>query len=518
MTRDKTSGVLHRVFGIGVALAVVASASMAAAPAQAASAVRSQWYLQQFDVTAAWQLANGAGVTVADIGSGVDTTQTDITGTLLPEIDFSTGSPIVAQGDAQGDDSTDYVSTNAAVLITGSGHGSAGVEGIAPGAKILPIRDAESPTLPDPAHVAGAIEYAVNKGAKIVLMPGTLASDSQLVVAAVRYAVTHNAIVVTATGNNGKNGNSISSPCDSAGALCVSGTDQNGVIWPYSSTGPAVNLAAPAVNLPIAVRGGGGLDSSTHYSAALAAGAAALVWSAHPKWSAGQVIRALIDTTTDGDAAHARVNSQIGYGIINPYAAMRATAPAAVTNPFLPLALVATAPVVTKTSAKPQAGAKPAATGGGAGRWLEAGGAVVATIVGVGLIWWVIRRRTRSGNYLTDPGYGAGTYYQPNYEPSATTPISQFPAQSQYPAPAPQPGSPAPVADPEGSAEEPTIDTAGQPFYQQAQPLPPQPQPTPPAPTTPRYSPPPLSPGYDAGDSPGPVWGEPPSERRSTGQ
>lgn len=499
---------LGRLFCLGTALAVVAGVSATASPAWAADATRSQWYLQQLNIPAAWQIANGAGVTVADLASGVDSTQTDLTGTLLPELDFSTGQPVVS---TQGDDSTDYVSTNAAVLITGSGHGSAGVEGIAPGAKILPIRDAEGTTLPNPANVAGAIEYAVTHGAKIVLMPGSLSSDSTVVAAAVRFAVTHNAIVVTATGNNGKTGNPINTPCDSPGALCVSGTDQNGVIWPYASTGAAVNLAAPAVNLPIAVRGGGGLGSSTHFAAALAAGAAALVWSAHPKWSAGQVIRALIDTATGGNAAHTRANDQIGYGIIAPLAAMHAAEPAAVTNPFLPLALATTPP--PSSAATVPAGHKQATSAGsGSGIWLAAGGAVLATVLGVGIIWWILRRRTRRGDYMADPGYGAGTYGQsPYYQPVAPQ------AAGPYPAPAPIDPDEVTLPPQQYSQPAPAPYQPPQPVQQQPQ------QPAGPAPYQPpqfrprRYepNPQPYNPNYEGGggaESPGPIWGVPPTE------
>jgi hypothetical protein len=489
--------------GSGALLAASTAFSLLALTQPAAAdAARDQWYLGQFNSTTLWQTTKGAGIVVAEVGSGVDSIQVDIAANVRDEVDVSKGYPTAEKGDL----SKSYDGTQVAALIVGTGQGSAGVEGLAPNATLMSIRAlAAGQTIPASYPVSVGIKYAADHGARVIVLPIPLLGTSDTVKSAVQYAVAHNIVVIASAGNNGKSGNVLSSPCTTQGVLCVSGLTKTGTLWPISSSGSAVDLAAPATDLPVPLQNGSvAINSSTHYSAALAAAEAVLVTSAHPDWTAGQVIRAMIGNTTGGNSGHSRVNDSVGYGTMNPLAAVKAAAPAETTNPFLPIALATASP---SASASPKAthstvAAAPAHNSGGGGSstvWLAAGGAAAAAILGVGLVWFLIRRRT-SGNYLTDPAYGAGSsFLQPDgsplyYDPQPTYQAQPQPIPQQLP---PPPFQAPPVAQPQQAPESPAQQQTPAPQPQQQSP-----DAYPPLPDWYEQEPP-ADPGWPAQNQPG---------------
>ncbi|HEV2343572.1 MAG TPA: S8 family serine peptidase [Actinocrinis sp.] len=409
------------VVAVGVAVCNVlgvAEAAQAADIAAASPATRAQqWYLNRFDMNTAWKTTRGGGVTVAIVGSGVDVGQADISGASQPQIDFSTGTPKPAQGDV----SSSNDGTAAAILVAGSGLDSSGIQGIAPKAKVLPLRyyaNDKATATPTPAYAALAIRYAADHGARVILMPSPAPYDTASLSDAVQYALGKNAVVVTSASNNGRTSNQMTAPCTIRGTICVSGTTRDGTVWPDSSTGPAITLGAPAQDLPVWSQDKYGIHSSTHYSAALVAGEAALVFSAHPTWTAGQVISVMIDTATGGNAAHTTVNDKVGYGVMNPVGALAAPQPTSTANPLVPAATpTAGAPTAApspRTSAGTggQAASSPASSGSSL-PWLLIGvGAAVVILGGALVVMLLMRSRSGGGrNYLSDPGYQAGQYY-----------------------------------------------------------------------------------------------------------
>ncbi len=146
---------------------------------QAGDTVQAQeWWLGGLHVTQAWKSAQGAGITVAVLGTGVDTRHPDLAGSVTTGPDLS-GSGRTAGGPFWG-----VNGTGVAAVIAGHGHGSGhadGILGVAPAAKILSIRvtlEFNDPLNADkavarklPGAIAAGITYAVDHGARIIELP-----------------------------------------------------------------------------------------------------------------------------------------------------------------------------------------------------------------------------------------------------------------------------------------------------------------------------------------------------------
>ncbi|MDH6121514.1 type VII secretion-associated serine protease mycosin [Kitasatospora sp. GAS204A] len=355
-----------------------------------------QWALQAYKAaTDVWPISQGDGVTVAVIDTGVYSDQQDLTGQVLPGADFSG-----AQTDGRVDN--DGHGTGMASIIAGHGHGDqAGVMGLAPKAKILPVRVG----LQDSGDMQGgpdfkfsdALRYAVDHGAKVVNMSFAAAMrtspDDR---AAVAYAVAHDVVLVAGTGNLGS---VVSYPAAFPGVVAVGAIDRQGNVWDHSNYGPEVTLAAPGVGIYSS-----GNKSSTDYrfatgtsdATAYVSAIAALVRSKYPSLTAGQVIRRMI-TSAAAPPDHSKVpNDHYGYGIASPSKSLAAN-PAVDNgpkdNPLLTRVESQGAPDTSSPVPAPPA----AGTGsGGSGTpvWLYGAGGGVLVLIVLG-VTFLVRRGSR---------------------------------------------------------------------------------------------------------------------------
>ena len=123
----------RRVSSVGTALAVLTIAPVGLAPSAVADDVQSkQWYLEPMRAEEMWKVSTGEGIKVAVIDSGVNSSTPSLKGQVLKGVDLT---------DKAGGATDDYdgQGTTTAELIAGTGKGG-GLRGLAPGAKIIPIR------------------------------------------------------------------------------------------------------------------------------------------------------------------------------------------------------------------------------------------------------------------------------------------------------------------------------------------------------------------------------------------
>ena len=279
------------------------------------------WQVQQ----RVWPLTAGAGVTVAEVESGVQASVPDLRGVVLPGANL-TGSG--GNGDTDIQVGEDGHGTAMAVVIAGQGGGT-GTVGIAPQARILPVAVGGS----GPASVstaAAGIRYAVTHGAQVIDMPFGIGETSPdrcdpVLQAAVAYALGHDVVMVASSGDASRYPGP-GEPASCAGVLAVGGIEPGGSLWRGSTREPYVAVAAPADHMVYVGRDGRytTTGAGTSFSAALTAGAAALIRSRYPQMPWYEVDQRLIDTATP--AGRPVPNTGYGYGIVNLARAVNASA------------------------------------------------------------------------------------------------------------------------------------------------------------------------------------------------
>ncbi|GIM95035.1 type VII secretion-associated serine protease mycosin [Paractinoplanes toevensis] len=288
-----------------------------------------QWYLKKLDVPDAWTYANGTGVTVAVIDSGVDSTHADLVGQVLPGLDLV---------DTKGDGDTDLVGhgTTVSAIIAGRGDDTTGVIGIAPKAKILPVRvlDEEN-RYSDAIIVAKGVRWAVDHGAKVINLSLGGNGSSATLAAAIDYAFAKDVVVVACTGNTSASSDSeVWYPAREPGVLAVAGMEKDSnALWSGSITGKETVVTAPAAGL-VGARAGGEYwkVQGTSFASPMVAGTAALIRSRWPDMPAGEVINRIIRTATDlGTPGR---DATFGFGMVNPTGALTAEVPAVFENPL----------------------------------------------------------------------------------------------------------------------------------------------------------------------------------------
>jgi serine protease len=288
-----------------------------------------EWQLTTLGVGKAWNYASGAGVTVAVIDSGVDSRHPDLVGQVLPGLDLV---------DPKGDGDTDLVGhgTTVSAIIAGRGDDNSGVVGIAPKARILPVRVLDEENRYDDAIiVAKAVRWAVDHGAGVINLSLGGSGTSEALAAALDYAFAKDVVVVACTGNTGASpDNEVWYPAREPGVLAVAGLERDGrQLWSGSITGRDTVVAAPATDL-VGARSGGGYwrVQGTSFAAPMVAATAALVRSRWPDMPAGEVVNRIIQTARDlGTPGR---DTTFGFGMVDPAGALTASLPTVVANPL----------------------------------------------------------------------------------------------------------------------------------------------------------------------------------------
>ncbi|SCG52447.1 type VII secretion-associated serine protease mycosin [Micromonospora inositola] len=288
-----------------------------------------QWQLDELRAKTAWRSSTGRGVIVAVIDSGVDGSHPDLAGQVLPGID------LVSPDGAEGPDPVGH-GTTVAGLIAGRNDDDRGVVGLAPDARILPVRVLDDENRYDDAMiVAKGVRWAVDNGARVINLSLGGSGDSPALAAALDYAFARDVVVVACTGNLATSTSSkVWYPAREPGVLAVAGLERSSPnLWSGSITGHETTLAAPATAL-FGARSGGAYwrVQGTSFASPLVAATAALVRARFPQMSAGDVVNRLI--TTAKDLGPTGRDDRFGYGMVDPVAALTADVPAVGRNPL----------------------------------------------------------------------------------------------------------------------------------------------------------------------------------------
>lgn len=225
-----------------------------------------QWTLERIRFHEALDLnsTGGRGVVVAVIDSGVaagigatfpQRRGVDLQGvTFLPGFDFVDGGPAFDLGVAVGSGPVarqprfGHGTFAAAQIAAGVNNGIAGA-GIASEVTILPVRVLDPLNATNAAVVAEAINFAVGAGADVINLSLGGREGFGPLQQAVESAVRAGVVIVAAAGNEGQDDDppaDVSFPARYEGVIAVGATNFDGGRAGYSTTGPSLDLMAPA--------------------------------------------------------------------------------------------------------------------------------------------------------------------------------------------------------------------------------------------------------------------------------
>ncbi|NOT04175.1 MAG: S8 family serine peptidase [Anaerolineales bacterium] len=299
--------------------------------------------LTSIQVPQAWDaLPMMSQVLVAVIDSGVEVTHPDLSNSIWQNpaesgldangadkhtnnidddnngyVDDWQGWNMVAGNNNIGDDQGH--GTHLAGIIGAQANNGIGIAGIAPNARILPIKVLDNNGYGTHAMVAEGIVYAVDMGARVINLGFGGTGSSDILQNAIDYALAHNVIVVAAGGNKGDN--TIYYPAGYSGVIAVSAVDNSFVPAPFSSYGDHISISAPGVDIKSTFPGGTySLASGTSMSSAHVSGVAVLL-AGQSQFSDGNFLTsALFNKALDLGAAGR--DPYFGYGVVQAFDAL----------------------------------------------------------------------------------------------------------------------------------------------------------------------------------------------------
>ena len=205
-----------------------------------------QWHMRQIGMPEAWKLADGNGVIVAVLDTGVAYEDyknfhllPDLKGiTFVDPYDFVANTKHANDDHGHGSHVTGTIAQ-----VTDNG---IGVAGIARNVRIMPLKVLSGSGSGSVGGIADAIRYAADHGAKVINMSLGGAFPSSVLKKAVAYAHGKGVTVVCAAGNEGRG--RVGYPAAYPGAVAVSATQSDDAITFYSNYGKDIDIAAPGGN------------------------------------------------------------------------------------------------------------------------------------------------------------------------------------------------------------------------------------------------------------------------------
>lgn len=289
------------------------------------------WWFKKIHAEQAWNYTKGSGITVAVIDTGLDYNHPDIASNLWTNEKELNGLPGVDDDgngyldDLHGWDFSNWDNdalddhghgTHVAGIIAGVANNQAGIAGIAPESKILPVKVLAANGSGYVSDVIAGIRYAANVGAKVInlslgvskfFLSSSLKSSFQ---SAVNYATTKGAVVVAAAGNENANVNNVY-PAALTNVIAVGATDSTNTRAWFSNFGNQLDFVAPGVDI-LSLKAAGvsfGSDSvldpnyvrasGTSMASPMVAGIVALLKAYFPSFSFSKIYDRLKKSVTD---------------------------------------------------------------------------------------------------------------------------------------------------------------------------------------------------------------------------
>ena len=269
-----------------------------------------EWGIAKVEAPKAWEQGyTGAGVKVGIIDTGI---------ALHDDLIIAGGANFVDTASSFYDDNGHgtHVAGTVAALDNGIG-----VIGVAPQVQLYAIKVLNSEGSGYLSDIIEGIDFAISAQLDIINMSLGTSTDSPALHTAVDAAYNHGILVVASAGNSGKRVitvDNVGYPAKYDSAIAVAATDVNNLRATFSSTGPAVEVAAPGVYVRSTyLNNGYATMSGTSMAAPHVSGHLALLVQAFPDKTA-QEIRALLQLYVL-DLGTAGRDWAFGYGLIQSF-------------------------------------------------------------------------------------------------------------------------------------------------------------------------------------------------------
>jgi thermitase len=203
--------------------------------------------------------------------------------------------------------------THVAGTIAAIANNGRGVTGVAFNSPLSICKALNSAGSGSTSDVASCITWEADRGAKVISMSlgGPAATTLQN---AVRYATSHDALVIAAAGNNGNA--TLNYPAAYAEVVSVAATDSRDAHASFSNANSDVEIAAPGVSIVSTYNNGGYATlSGTSMATPHVSGVAAVIRTRHPTFTVAQA-RSKLDASVDDKGAAGR-DTQFGFGRVN---------------------------------------------------------------------------------------------------------------------------------------------------------------------------------------------------------
>jgi subtilisin family serine protease len=242
--------------------------------------------LAQIGAPKAWAVTMGSPrVVIAVLDTGVDFSQPDLQGALVPGFDVLNGTDDPSDDNGHG--------TRTAGIVGARGDNGLGISGVCPRCSIMPVKVVGADGTATGFDVASGITWATTHGAAVISL-SLGGAQSNAIAGAIEYAESKGVLIVAAAGNGGSSEPFY--PAADPGVLSVAATQTNGQLYPWSNHGSWVSVGAPGCDTTTFNGGGFGKFCGTSASAPVVAGLAGLALSYSPTSSAATIEQAIVSS------------------------------------------------------------------------------------------------------------------------------------------------------------------------------------------------------------------------------
>ena len=227
---------------------------------------KDQYALKSLRLPEAWGFSTGKNTTIAIVDSGVDFNHADLKNKTVPGYDAFAQKEGAKGGDVS---NLNYLysvykhGSHVAGIAAAEANNSKGIVGVAPDAKIMPIKifpgfpelfktskkNTDGSDITVVSAIADGIVWAVDHKADVINMSLGVWEPSITIEKAVKYALDHNVSVIVAAGNERANGNRRNYLGAINGVVAVGATDKDDKITFFSNSGDYVTVAAPGYEI-----------------------------------------------------------------------------------------------------------------------------------------------------------------------------------------------------------------------------------------------------------------------------